>query len=161
MGNRWERDQIDGEGIIVIECHRYTSSKQNQGQLASLTYIINDTGANGGIIVSGLGLQCGAKLVAEAENITEVEIAINSTIKEYVMKFLGKVMIGMTTLGKEIRSKIKNGGNIDAASNLGEMFAKEAIKKGIKKVCFDRGGYLFHGRVKAFAEAARKAGMEF
>ena len=44
---------------------------------------------------------------------------------------------------------------------LGEALATEAIKKGIKKVAFDRGGYLYHGRIKAFAEAARKAGLEF
>ena len=73
----------------------------------------------------------------------------------------GKVLFGMSTLAKEIRAKIKNGGNISAASAFGEMFAAEAQKQGIKKVCFDRGGYIYHGRVKAFAESVRKSGMEF
>ncbi|MBF0521523.1 MAG: 50S ribosomal protein L18 [Candidatus Omnitrophica bacterium] len=73
----------------------------------------------------------------------------------------GKIIIGMSTLSKNIRGNIKNGGNQDGASQFGEAFAKEAQKKGIKKVCFDRGGYLFHGRVKAFAEGARKGGLEF
>ncbi len=73
----------------------------------------------------------------------------------------GKVLFGMSTRAKGLSGKIKNGGNIAAASALGEVFAVEAQKKGIKKVCFDRGGYLYHGRVKAFAEGARKGGMEF
>ena len=72
-----------------------------------------------------------------------------------------KVLFGMSTLTKEVRTKIKNGGNVEAATALGESFAVEAQKKGIKKVCFDRGGYLYHGRVKAFAESVRKGGMEF
>ena len=73
----------------------------------------------------------------------------------------GNVLFGMSTRNKSILSKIKSGGNIAAAEVLGEAFAAEARKKGIKKVCFDRGGYLYHGRVKAFAEGARKGGMEF
>ena len=73
----------------------------------------------------------------------------------------GKVLVGMSTRNKSILSKIKSGGNIAAASVLGEAIAAEAQKKGVKKVCFDRGGYLYHGRVKAFAEGARKGGMEF
>jgi large subunit ribosomal protein L18 len=73
----------------------------------------------------------------------------------------GKVLFGKSTLAKELKGKFKNGGNMDAAAALGELFASIAIKNGIKKVCFDRGGYQYHGRVKAFAEAARKSGMEF
>ena len=73
----------------------------------------------------------------------------------------GKVLLGASTLNKDLKNKIKFGGNIKAAETFGEFFASEAIKKGIKQVCFDRGGYLYHGRVKAFADAARKAGMEF
>ena len=73
----------------------------------------------------------------------------------------GKIILGKSTLAKDVRSKLKTGGNVNAAAILGEAVAAEAVKKGIKKVCFDRGGYLYHGRVKAFAEAARKAGLEF
>ncbi|MBN1869922.1 MAG: 50S ribosomal protein L18 [Candidatus Omnitrophica bacterium] len=73
----------------------------------------------------------------------------------------GKVLLGMSTRSKSVSGKIKNGGNIAAASVFGEAFAAEAQKKGIKRVCFDRGGYLYHGRVKAFADGARKGGMEF
>ena len=73
----------------------------------------------------------------------------------------GKVLFGMSTLSKEIKSKLKYGGNKKAASLFGETFAGLAQKKGIKKVCFDRGGYQYHGRIKEFAEAARKSGLEF
>ena len=73
-----------------------------------------------------------------------------------------KVLMGKSTLAKDIREVTKNdGGNIKAAEILGESLAKEALAKGIRKVCFDRGGYMYHGRVKAFADAARKAGLEF
>jgi len=73
----------------------------------------------------------------------------------------GKILFGMSTLTKQLRDKVKDGGNVKAATLLGEAFALEAQKLGIKKVCFDRGGYKFHGRVQAFAQAVRKAGMEF
>ena len=72
-----------------------------------------------------------------------------------------KVLFGLSTLDKALRLKIKNGGNVNAAGILGEALARQAQEKGIKKVCFDRGGYLYHGRIKAFAEAARKGGLEF
>lgn len=72
-----------------------------------------------------------------------------------------KVLFGLSTLSKELSSNLKNGGNILAATQLGEAFAQKAIKKGFKIVSFDRGGYYYHGRVKAFAEAARKEGLEF
>jgi len=73
----------------------------------------------------------------------------------------GKVLMGMSTLAKTIRTIQKAGGNIKAAQILGESFGKDAIAKGYRKVAFDRGGYKYHGRVKAFADAARKAGLEF
>lgn len=73
----------------------------------------------------------------------------------------GKILFGLSTCAKNLKSKIKDGGNVDGAAQLGDIFASEAKKKGITRVCFDRGGHLFHGRIKAFAEAARKGGMEF
>ena len=73
----------------------------------------------------------------------------------------GIVMMGLSTLAKDLKIRIKNGGNIKAAEVLGEAFAKLALVKGVKLVSFDRGGYMYHGRVKAFADAARKAGLEF
>lgn len=72
-----------------------------------------------------------------------------------------KVLFSLSTLDKTLRAKLKSGGNVQAASMLGEAFAVKALEKGIKKVSFDRAGYLYHGRVKAFADAARKGGVEF
>ena len=72
-----------------------------------------------------------------------------------------KVLLGVSTMTKDVRHKLKYGGNVNAAKVLGEFFAQLAQKKGIKKVCFDRGGLKYHGRIKAFAEAARQAGLEF
>ena len=72
-----------------------------------------------------------------------------------------KVIFGMSTTAKAIKDKVKNGGNVKAAELLGETFGKEAVAKGFKVVSFDRGGHIYHGRIKAFAEAARKAGLEF
>ena len=57
--------------------------------------------------------------------------------------------------------KLENGGNISAATAVGKEIAERAIAKEIKNVVFDRGGYIYHGRVKALAEAAREAGLEF
>ncbi len=61
----------------------------------------------------------------------------------------------------EKSSSIGGGGNVAGAKQVGKLVAERAIEKGIKKVVFDRGGYLYHGRVKALAEAAREAGLEF
>ena len=74
---------------------------------------------------------------------------------------IGKTLITTSTLEKKIKSKIKKSTNKDAASEIGKIIAEKAKTKGIKKVFFDRGPYLYHGRVKALAEAARKAGLEF
>ena len=73
----------------------------------------------------------------------------------------GRILFGISTLNKDVRGKIKSGGNLAAATLLGQTLANEVKAKGVLKVAFDRGGYLYHGRVKAFAEAARKYGLEF
>jgi large subunit ribosomal protein L18 len=57
--------------------------------------------------------------------------------------------------------KLKTGGNIAAAKEIGKVIAERAAEKGVKKVVFDRGGFLYHGRIKALADAAREAGLEF
>ena len=57
--------------------------------------------------------------------------------------------------------KLKSGGNVAAAKEVGKAVAEQAVAKGVKQVVFDRGGYLYHGRVKALADAAREAGLEF
>lgn len=73
----------------------------------------------------------------------------------------GHTIISASSLGKEFKDKKSHKGNIETAKQIGELIAKRALEKGVKKVVFDRGGYLYHGRVKALAEAAREAGLEF
>lgn len=92
-------------------------------------------------------------------------LCVHRSLKNFAAQIVNdeasKVLVGMSTLDKGIRSKLKNAGNVKAAEALGEAFASKAKEKGITKVCFDRGGFKYHGRVKAFADAARKAGLEF
>ena len=66
-----------------------------------------------------------------------------------------------SSLDAEVKSAVNHGGNKEAAKMVGEMIAKRAIEKGITEVVFDRGGYLYHGRVQVLAEAAREAGLKF
>ena len=71
----------------------------------------------------------------------------------------GVTLVSASSIDKDL--KLENGGNIEAAVKVGELIAKRAKKAKISKVVFDRGGYLYHGRVKALAEAARENGLEF
>jgi large subunit ribosomal protein L18 len=74
----------------------------------------------------------------------------------------GKTIIAGSTLTPELKAKLgEKRGNVKASEALGEFIAKRALEKGIKQVAFDRAGYKYHGRVKAVADAARKAGLEF
>jgi large subunit ribosomal protein L18 len=66
-----------------------------------------------------------------------------------------------TTLASASSIKLKTGGNVAAAKEIGKAVAEAGVEKGIKKVVFDRGGFLYHGRIKALADAAREAGLEF
>ncbi len=73
----------------------------------------------------------------------------------------GKVIASASTLDKELRGDIKSTGNRDAASAVGKAIAERAKAAGIEKVAFDRGGFKYHGRVQALADAAREAGLQF
>jgi len=73
----------------------------------------------------------------------------------------GITLASASTLDKELRGKIANGGSVEAARQVGELIAKRAKEKGVAKVVFDRGGYLYHGRIQALADAAREGGLEF
>ena len=83
-------------GFIIVECRQYTSSKQSQEKIGGLAWRIIDTGAEGGIIVSPLGLQKGAKKIAAITNIMDVHLTANSTPSEFLMQFLNKLMLGTT-----------------------------------------------------------------
>jgi large subunit ribosomal protein L18 len=73
----------------------------------------------------------------------------------------GETLAAASSLDKTLRGNIKTGANIDAAKAVGKLVAERALEKGVKDVVFDRGSYLFHGRVKALADAARAGGLNF
>lgn len=74
---------------------------------------------------------------------------------------LGQTITAASSLDKELKDKISCGSNKEAAKAVGELVAKKALDAGVKRVVFDRGGNIYHGRVKELAEAARQAGLEF
>ena len=73
----------------------------------------------------------------------------------------GRTVAAASTLDKDIRDGLKTGANRDAAAQVGKMIAERAKSAGVETVVFDRGGYLYHGRVKALGDAAREAGLNF
>ena len=73
----------------------------------------------------------------------------------------GKTLAAASSLDVDLRKALKTGANKDAAAAVGKLVAERAKKAGVKQAVFDRGGYMFHGRVKALAEAAREAGLDF
>lgn len=97
-GTGWEIDakgvRASDGGFFIVECRRYTTSRQNQEKIGALAYRIIDSGAAGGIIVSPLGLQEGAEKVAAAENIFNVRLDENSTRHQFAMQFLNKFVVG-------------------------------------------------------------------
>ena len=85
--------------------------------------------------------------------------SLNHIYAQVIDDVSGKTVASAST--NEKSATVKPGGNVAAASAIGELVARRALEKGVKAVVFDRGGYLYHGRVKALADAARKAGLEF
>lgn len=73
----------------------------------------------------------------------------------------GRTLAAASSMEKSMRDSLKSGGNKDAATAVGKLIAERASEAGVKQVVFDRGGYLFHGRVKALADAAREGGLDF
>ena len=73
----------------------------------------------------------------------------------------GNTIVSASTLQSDVKEGLEKTNNVEAAAKLGEVIAKKALDNGIKEVVFDRGGYLYHGRVQALAEAARENGLDF
>ena len=73
----------------------------------------------------------------------------------------GRTLAAASTLEKDLKGTLKSGANKDAAIAVGKLVAERAVKAGVKEVVFDRGAYIYHGRVKALAEAAREGGLSF
>jgi large subunit ribosomal protein L18 len=87
--------------------------------------------------------------------------SLNHIYAQVVDDSRGHTLIAASTRDKEVRKTLKSGGNIAAAKLVGQVVAQRAVAAGIPNVVFDRGGYAYHGRVKALADAARAAGLKF
>jgi len=87
--------------------------------------------------------------------------SLNNMYAQIIDDVAGVTLVSASTLDKAVKDKLKSRGNKEAANEVGKMIATLAIEKGIKGVVFDRSGYLYQGRVKELAEAARAAGLEF
>lgn len=96
---------------------------------------------------------------------TQPRLAVYRSLKHIYAQLIddnaGKTLVSASTVEAPLKSELQSGGNIEAAKQVGGLLAKKAIEKGFKIVVFDRGGNLYHGRVKAVAEGAREAGLEF
>ena len=73
----------------------------------------------------------------------------------------GHTVVSASTLEADLKGKLKTGATVDAAKEVGKLVAERAVAAGVKQVIFDRSGYLYHGRVKALADAAREGGLDF
>ena len=74
---------------------------------------------------------------------------------------VGNTLVSASTLQKDVKANLEKTNNVDAAACLGKVIAEKAIEKGIKDVVFDRGGFIYHGKIQALADAAREAGLNF
>ena len=102
-----------------------------------------------------------AKMTGTAERPRlNVYRSLNHIYTQLIDDLNGVTIASASSMGKKTEEK-KYGGNIAAAAEVGKLIAERAKEKGIKKVVFDRGGYLYHGRIKALADAAREGGLEF
>src|SRR5579862_8266762 len=101
----------------------------------------------------------------KARELEAVRLCVHRTPRHIYAQIISRdgasVMAVASTLDPEIRKQLKSTGNVEAAKVVGGLVAKRALEAGIKQVAFDRSGFVYHGRVKALADAARENGLEF
>ena len=85
----------------------------------------------------------------------------SGTAAQIIDDTVGNTLVSACTLQKDVKAELEKTNNVDAAAYLGTVIAKKALEKGITTVVFDRGGFIYQGKVKALADAAREAGLEF
>ena len=87
--------------------------------------------------------------------------SLNNIYAQVIDDTKGYTLVSASTMDPSLKGTLKNGSNLEAAKQVGTLVAKKALEKGIKSVIFDRGGYVYQGKIKAIADAAREAGLEF
>ena len=104
------------------------------------------------------------KIIKKRFTKNKLRLCINKSNYNFYAQIIddskGNTVVGVSTLSSEVKD-VKNRSNIDAAKILGKLVATKATEKGISEVFFDRNGYLYHGKIKAFADAARENGLKF
>ena len=85
----------------------------------------------------------------------------NHMYAQFIDDTVGKTLVSASTLDKDVKAELEKTNNVEAATVVGTVVAKKALEKGITTVVYDRGGFVYEGKVKALAEAAREAGLEF
>ncbi len=94
-----------------------------------------------------------------------VRLSVHRTSKHIYAQVIddakGVTLAAASTIDKDLKGKLKTGATVDAAKKVGELVAQRAAKQGVKQVVFDRGSFLYHGRIKALADGAREAGLDF
>ena len=85
----------------------------------------------------------------------------NHMYAQIIVDTVGKTLVSASTLQKEVKAELEKTNNVDAAAYLGTVIAKRALEKNITTVVFDRGGFIYQGKIQALADAAREAGLEF
>ena len=105
------------------------------------------------------------KTRAKIRELDKTRLCVHRTLNHIYAQIISangaNVLASASTTEKSVKDKVKYGGNIKAAAEVGRLIAKRAIEAGIKEIAFDRSGYQYHGRVKALAEAAREGGIDF
>ena len=91
----------------------------------------------------------------------EVFLSNNHMYAQIIEDTIGKTLVSASTTQKEVKAELEKTNNVDAAAYLGTVIGKKAVEAGIKEVVFDRGGFIYQGKIKALADAAREAGLEF
>jgi len=87
--------------------------------------------------------------------------SLNNLNAQLIDDLKGNTLFALSTHSKTLKGKAPSWGNVKGATVFGEAFAEEAVKRGFSRIVFDRGGYLYHGRIKAFADTCRKRGLKF
>ncbi|MDP2168317.1 MAG: 50S ribosomal protein L18 [Thermodesulfovibrionales bacterium] len=103
------------------------------------------------------------KKISGSQDIPRLSVyrSLNQIYVQLIDDAEGRTVLSASSLDKELKEHPGHRGNMKAAAAVGELIARRAVEKGIKKVVFDRSGYLYHGRIKTLADAARGAGLEF
>ena len=102
-------------------------------------------------------------IVAPADGTVTVTMdgSNNHMYAQIIDDTVGNTLVSASTLQKDVKAELEKTNNVDAAAYLGKVIAEKALEKGIKEVVFDRGGFIYQGKIAALAEAAREAGLEF